>query len=97
MAGLYEGGNEPAGSLKAIFEFVPTLVSMSGVIDLTAATFLLLKSGSSTGSGGTYTRFFTYPHRMKSHGVRSGERGGHERKPCYSDRHVLSIVGKQHR
>ena len=54
-----------------------TLVSIFGVMDSTAAIILILKSGRSTGSGGSYTRCFTPPPRMKSHGVRSGDRGGH--------------------
>jgi hypothetical protein len=33
-------------------------------------------SGRSCGRGGTYTASFTYPHRIRSQGVRSGDLGG---------------------
>ncbi|GFW28180.1 hypothetical protein TNCV_4499101 [Trichonephila clavipes] len=52
-------------------------LSASEEILATSASILCLKSERSAGSGKTYTQSFMKPHRYKSLGVRSGDRGGH--------------------
>jgi hypothetical protein len=42
-----------------------------------ASRILSLTSATSRGQGGTYTRSLRCPHRKKSHGVISDDRGGH--------------------
>jgi hypothetical protein len=41
------------------------------------AASILARSVSSPGTGVSYTRLLICPHKKKSRGVRSGERGGH--------------------
>jgi len=45
--------------IEAIVQFLPTLLSKSGVMVSTAAVILFFKSGMLTGCGGTNTLSFT--------------------------------------
>ncbi|GBM56165.1 hypothetical protein AVEN_85328-1 [Araneus ventricosus] len=51
----------------------------------TLAQASVIRFGSSCNVGGevAYTRCLMYPHRKKSNGFRSGERGGHSTQPPY--------------
>ena len=61
----------------AIVHLVHTRVSISRSTRATAAVIRLRRSRRLAGSGGTKTVSFTNPHKKKSHGVKSGDRGGH--------------------
>ena len=54
-----------------------TRVSISRSTRATSAVIRLRRSRRLAGSGGTKTVSFTNPHKKKSHGVKSGDRGGH--------------------
>ena len=54
-----------------------TRVSISRSTRTTAAVIRFRRSWRLAGSGGTKTVSFTNPHKKKSHGVKSGDRGGH--------------------
>jgi hypothetical protein len=51
--------------------------SISGVTSATVAVIRVQSSTTFAGKGGTNPRFLTNPHKKKTRGVRSGERGGH--------------------
>ena len=63
--------------IYAIVHLVQTRVSMLRSTRATAAVIRLRRSWRLAGSGGTKTVSFTNPHKEKSHGVKSGDRGGH--------------------
>ncbi|GBN97569.1 hypothetical protein AVEN_224851-1 [Araneus ventricosus] len=50
---------------------------------LAQASVIQFRSSFSVGGGVAYTRCLMYPHRKKSSGFRSGERGGHSTQPPY--------------
>ncbi|PSN43680.1 hypothetical protein C0J52_11995 [Blattella germanica] len=56
---------------------VQTRASTFQFMESTAALILCRRSFMSTGNGGTYTESLMYPHKNKSQGVMSGDRGGH--------------------
>ncbi|GBL88387.1 hypothetical protein AVEN_103039-1 [Araneus ventricosus] len=47
------------------------------------ASVIRFRSSCNVGGGVAYTRCLIYPHRKKSSGFRSGERGGHSTQPPY--------------
>ncbi|GBO19216.1 hypothetical protein AVEN_20831-1 [Araneus ventricosus] len=59
-----------------------TLYNMAGYT-LAQASVIRFRSSCNVGGGVTYTRCLMYPHRKKSNGFRSGERGGHSTKSQY--------------
>ncbi|GBN15257.1 hypothetical protein AVEN_229819-1 [Araneus ventricosus] len=50
---------------------------------LAQASIIRYRSSCSVGGGDACTRCSMYPHRKKSNGFRSGERGGHSTQPPY--------------
>ncbi|GBN23643.1 hypothetical protein AVEN_53535-1 [Araneus ventricosus] len=50
---------------------------------LAQASVILFQSSCNVGGGVAYTRCLMYPHRIKSIGFRSDERGGHSTQPPY--------------
>ncbi|GBM86203.1 hypothetical protein AVEN_239236-1 [Araneus ventricosus] len=59
-----------------------TLYNMAGDM-LAQASVIRFRSSCNVGGGVAYTRCLMYPHRKKSNGFRSGERGGHSTQPKY--------------
>ncbi|GBM41985.1 hypothetical protein AVEN_146901-1 [Araneus ventricosus] len=51
---------------------------------LAQASVIRFRSSYNVGGGVAYTRCLMYPHRKKSNGFRSGERGRHSTQPPYS-------------
>ncbi|GBM49158.1 hypothetical protein AVEN_148082-1 [Araneus ventricosus] len=47
------------------------------------ASVTRFRSSCNVCGGVAYTRCLMYPHRQKSNGFRSGERGGHSTQPPY--------------
>ncbi|GBN42418.1 hypothetical protein AVEN_123103-1 [Araneus ventricosus] len=50
---------------------------------LAQASVIRFRSSCNVGGGVAYTRCLMYPHRKKSNGLRSDERGGHSTQPPY--------------
>ncbi|GBM97427.1 hypothetical protein AVEN_22181-1 [Araneus ventricosus] len=50
---------------------------------LAQASVIRFRSSCNVGGGVAYTRCLMYPHRKKSNGFRSGERGGYSTQPPY--------------
>ncbi|GBL78048.1 hypothetical protein AVEN_143355-1 [Araneus ventricosus] len=50
---------------------------------LAQASVIRFRSACNVGGGVAYTHCLMYPHRKKSNGFRSGERGGHSTQPPY--------------
>ncbi|GBO02620.1 hypothetical protein AVEN_71588-1 [Araneus ventricosus] len=50
---------------------------------LAQASVIRFRSSCNVGGGVAYTRCLMYPHRKKSNGFRSGERGGHSTQAPY--------------
>ncbi|GBN13971.1 hypothetical protein AVEN_62030-1 [Araneus ventricosus] len=59
-----------------------TLHNMTGGT-LVQASIMRFRSTCNIGGGIEYTRCLMYPHRNKSNGFRSGERGGYSTQPPY--------------
>ncbi|GBN51829.1 hypothetical protein AVEN_23550-1 [Araneus ventricosus] len=59
-----------------------TLYNMAGDT-LTQASVKWFRSSCSVGGEVAYTRCLMCPHRKKSNGFRSGERGGHSMQPSH--------------
>ncbi|GBM54121.1 hypothetical protein AVEN_119850-1 [Araneus ventricosus] len=59
-----------------------TLYNMAGDT-LAQASAIRFRSSCNVGRGVAYIRCLMYPHRKKSNGFRSGERGGHSTQPPY--------------
>ncbi|GBL98053.1 hypothetical protein AVEN_84562-1 [Araneus ventricosus] len=59
-----------------------TLYNMAGDT-LAQASVIRFRSSCNVGGGFAYNRCLMYPHRKKSNGFRSGERGGHSTQSPY--------------
>ncbi|GBO41960.1 hypothetical protein AVEN_172376-1 [Araneus ventricosus] len=62
--------------------FPCTLYNMAGDT-LAQAPVIRFRSSYNDGGGVAYTLCLMYPHRKKSNGFRSSERGGHSSQPPY--------------
>ena len=63
--------------IYAIVHLAPHAFSISRSTRTAAEVIRLRRSWRLAGSGGTKTVSFTNPHKKKSYGVKSGDRGGH--------------------
>ncbi|GBN69720.1 hypothetical protein AVEN_272430-1 [Araneus ventricosus] len=59
-----------------------TFYNMAGDT-LAQASVIRFQSYCNVAGGVAYTRCLMYPHRKRSNGFRSGERGGHSKHPPY--------------
>jgi hypothetical protein len=62
--------------VETIIQLVPNC-AVSLVMKAMTVMIRCLNSGKDRGRGGTNALSFMYPHKKKSHGVKSGDLGGH--------------------